>query len=187
MNSKLSDILANGNRDSLAEAFDQAKPAGDFAPLPPGEYVAHIISGELFTSRGGTPGYKLAFKVIEGDQTGRQIWHDIWLTPPAMPMAKRDLGKLDIKALDQLEQPLPPNIRCRVKVTVRQDNGAADYNRVRSFDVLGIDKPGPDPFAPAASTPPPPGNEPPATAAAGDADETGLPPMPAKQDDGIPV
>ncbi|MCG3179633.1 MAG: hypothetical protein BIFFINMI_01974 [Phycisphaerae bacterium] len=181
MSNRLSDILANVNRDSLAQAFDAAKPAGDFVPLPAGEYVAHIVSGECFTSRQNeTPGYKLTFKVIEGEYAGRQVWHDIWLTPAAMPMAKRDLGKLGITTLDQLDRPLRQGIRCRVRVTVRQDDGQADYNRVRSFDVLGVDTPGPDPFAPAAqpaATPSP----------RGEADEAGLPAKAVTPDDGIPI
>ena len=149
MTSRLSDILANGNRDQLTQAWDTTKAAEDFAPLPAGDYVAHVIAGELFTSRqNATPGYKLTFKVIEGEHVGRQFWHDVWLTPAALPMAKRDLGKLGIAALEQLEKPLPQGIRCKVKLVLRKDDDQAEYNRVRSFDVLGIDRPEADPFAP---------------------------------------
>jgi hypothetical protein len=117
----LSDILRNGDRESLSRAWGETEAAEDFAPLPSGEYVARIVGGELFTSRTkGTAGYKLAFRVLEGDHHGRQFWHDVWLTPAALPMAKRDLSKLGVTALEQLERPLPPGIRCKCKLALRK-------------------------------------------------------------------
>ncbi len=153
----LSDILRNGQRESLSRAWGETVPADDFAPLPAGEYVARIIAGELATSKTkGTPSYKLTFKVLEGDHAGRQFWHDVYLTEAALPMAKRDLGKLGVTALWQLERPLPRGIRCRVKVALRRDDDGTEYNRVRSFQVEGIDEPEADIFAPAEM--PPSGN-----------------------------
>ena len=70
----LSDILRQGDRESLSRAWGETKAAEDFAPLPAGEYVARIVGGELATAKTkGTPCYKLAFKVLEGDYTGRQF------------------------------------------------------------------------------------------------------------------
>jgi hypothetical protein len=149
---KLSDILANGNGEELCRKWNSTEVAEDFGPLPSGEYIARIIDGRLFAGRtNGTPGYKLTFKVLEGDHAGRQFWHDIWLTPAALPMAKRDLGKLGVTDIQQLERSLPPGIRCRVALAVRRDDDGTEFNRVRRFDVLGIEKPEPDAFAP--STP----------------------------------
>jgi hypothetical protein len=147
----LTDILRNGDRESLSAAWASTEAAEDFAPLPPGEYIARIVSGELFTSKTkGTAGYKLTFRVIEGPHQNRQFWHDIWLTAAALPMAKRDLGKLGVTRLEQLEKPLPPGIRCKVKLALRRDDDGAEYNRVRTFGVIGIDAPAADPFAPDA-------------------------------------
>ncbi len=145
----LSDILREGDRDGLASAWDTTEAASDFAPLPAGEYVARIVSGELFTSKtNATPGYKLSFRVLEGEHAGRQFWHDVWLTPAALPMAKRDLGKLGVTSIDMLERPLPAGIRCAVKLVLRRDDDGAEYNRVRAFAVVGIDEPKRDEFAP---------------------------------------
>lgn len=189
---RLSDILATEKRAELAQAWKDTQAAEDFAPLPAGEYVAHVLSGELCTSRqNNTPGYKLCFKICEGEHVGRRVWHDLWLTPPALPMAKRDLGKLGITAIEQLEQPLPPGIRCKVKVALRRDDDGTEYNRVRSFTVIGIDPPEPpDAFAPAEDAQ---GRQ----AVGGDGDDKadesnrqgdeGSGPLPGKPDDAIPV
>ncbi|MFZ1934852.1 MAG: DUF669 domain-containing protein [Thermoguttaceae bacterium] len=145
----LSDILREGDRQSLCHAWGETQAAEDFAPLPTGEYVARIVGGELATSRAkGTPSYKLTFRVLEGEHQGRQFWHDVYITPAALPMAKRDLAKLGVTALEQLNRPLPPGIRCKVKLALRKDDGGAEYNRVRTFEVIGIDPPEQDAFAP---------------------------------------
>lgn len=150
---KLTDILANGSADKLRNQWGSTEAAGEFEPLPAGEYVAHIIAGELTASRTNhTPGYKLTFRVAAGEFEGRQFWSDIWLTEAALPMAKRDLAKLGVTELDQLEQPLPPGIRCRVKLALRREDDGREFNRVRRFDVEGIDVPEPDAFAPNADT-----------------------------------
>jgi hypothetical protein len=146
---KLMDILKQGEADTLRDAWDRTDAAEEFGPLPRGEYVAHIIAGELENSRSNaTPGYKLSFRVCEGEYAGRQFWHDLWLTEAALPMTKRDLAKLGVTSLDQLENPLPRGIRCVCKVVLQRGDDGAEYNRVRTFTVVGIDEPEPDAFAP---------------------------------------
>ncbi len=152
---KLFDILAAGGQsgDGFHNAWNSTTAAGDFEPLPPGWYVCRVESGELDTSRAGTPGYKLTFSVLEGpdpenSHAGRKLWHDLWLTTPAMPMAKRDLAKLGIDELQQLEKPLPAGIRCKVQVALRKGDDGVEHNRVKRFDVVDIDTPDADPDAP---------------------------------------
>lgn len=173
MNRKsLSDILRDGDRQSLSRAWGETQAAEDFAPLPTGEYVARIVGGELFTSKAkGTAGYKLAFRVLEGDHQGRQFWHDVWLTPAALPMAKRDLAKLGVTALEQLERPLPPGIRCKVKLALRRDDDGTEHNRVKHFEVVGIDPPEQDAFAPIDAPKPSPQPLAAANVAGGDRDD----------------
>ena len=146
---KLQDILRDGAAERLRQSCDSTAAAGELAPLPPGEYTAHIIAGVLENARTrGTPGYKLTFRVCEGEYTGRQFWHDIWLTDAALPMAKRDLAKLGVTSLDKLDLPLPRGIRCRCKLVLRRGDDGADFNKLRSFAVVGIDEPEADAFAP---------------------------------------
>jgi hypothetical protein len=150
----LTDILNGGDGDNFRRAWDDSDGAEEFDPLPRGEYIARIIKGELFeSSQKGTPGYKLTFQVIEGDYVGRRFWHDIWLTQRAAPVAKRDLTKIGISSLDQLQQPLPEGIRCKVKLALRRDDDGFEYNRVMKFVVVGIDPPDVEPFAPKTNVP----------------------------------
>ena len=148
----LTDILRNGSADALQKSWDSTEAAKDFMPLPAGDYTCHITAGELYQSKTGTPGYKMIFKVIDGEHVNRLVWHELWLTPAALPMTKRDLQKIGVTSLEQLERPLPVGIRCNVKVVLRRDDDGTDRNRVKSFEVIGIDAPEVDPFAPAETT-----------------------------------
>ena len=145
---RLSDILGLSQQDALARAWQTAKPAQDRGPLPSGAYEASIIDGQLFTSSRGTAGYKVTFEVCRGEYAGRRIWHDLWLTAAAIAMTKRDLQKLGVTTLEQLERPLPRGIRCRIKVVVRQNDRGEHFNVVRDFDVIAVETPQADPFAP---------------------------------------
>ena len=74
---KLSDILNNGTGyGNFNDMWNHTDAADEFGPIPSGSYVCHITAGELSNSRSGTPCYKLTFKVIEGEHTGRLQWLD---------------------------------------------------------------------------------------------------------------
>jgi hypothetical protein len=147
---KLTDVFGPNGQGELADLWDRTEAAGDPSPLPSGNYVAHVAGGGLSQSRSGTPSYKLTFRVAEGDHAGRRLWHDLWLTSAAMPMAKRDLAKVGITSREQLEGPPPDGIRCRVRVALRRTDDGAEFNKVVSFDVMGVDPPEENPFAPDA-------------------------------------
>ena len=147
MRKKLSEIL-NGQGDGFRERWRNTQAAADFAPLPPGDYIAHVKSGELFTAKSGTPGYKVAFRVAEGEYAGRLLWIDFWLTPAALSMTKRDLARLGISDPEHLEKPIVPGMRCKVKVALRRDDDGTERNRVVTFTYICVDKPEADPFAP---------------------------------------
>ena len=152
---KLTDIITSGaNQSNLQNAWNSTQAADDYGkPLPAGEYVARITQGTLKQSKANqTPGYSLTFEVIEPVAfQGRKFWHDCWLTPAAMPQTKRDLGKLGVSSLEQLENPLPKYIRCKCKLALRKEDNGTESNRLRTFEVLGIDVPVPDPYAPSDS------------------------------------
>lgn len=162
---KLSDILREqGKLDTIESAWASTAAAGDFDVLPNGEYIADITKGDAIESRSkGTPGYRLTFEVAEGEHAGSRFWHECWFTEAALSRTKRDLGKLGVTDLRQLEQPLPAVFRCKVKLAIRRDDDGNEGNRVRRFEVVEVVKPEPDTFAP----------EPMADAAGGDAGDDG--------------
>ena len=131
--------------NALHELWNDTEAAAEFAPVPADRYQCRLVGGQLGKSRHGTPVFRLTFEITEGEYDGRRVWHNVWLPEPAMPYAKRDLGKLGTTSLNQLEGPLP-RVRCEVSVALRcQDNGT-EFNRVQTFTVSGIESP--DPFAP---------------------------------------
>ena len=150
---KLSDILSDSS--DFFNNWNDVKAADSFGPLPPGTYVCHIVKGEPGESRRKqTPCYTLTFRVIEGEFVGRFLWHEIWLTDAAKAIAKREFDKLGFNdPKRQMRQPIPPDrIRCRVKAVIHKDDGGNEHNTVKDFDVIGIDTPKADPFAPGGST-----------------------------------
>ena len=147
---RLSDILQGNDREHLSRSWSSAQAARELGPLPPGEYICRCVSGELFNSgKKGTPGYKLTLEVAEGEHVGGRVWHDLWLTPTALPMTKRDLAKLGINTLEQLDQPLPAGVLLRVRLSRREDDDGTERNRVIRFDYHGVE-PG-DAFTPETS------------------------------------
>jgi len=137
---RLSDILRGSDRDTLAKNWKETEAAKDLEPLPPGDYLFRILSGELFNAKSGTAGFKLALEVVEGEHEGRRAWHDIWLTPTALPLAKRDLAKIGVTDLEQLERPLPAGILIRARIALRKNDQGVEHNRVVRFESAGIEQ-----------------------------------------------
>jgi hypothetical protein len=145
---RLSDILPRADRENLARLWDATKPADDLGLLPAGEYSCRVLDGTLSTAKTGTSGYKITFEIIDGPHAGRRIWHDIWISPAAMSMAKRDLEKIGVTHFDQLDSPVPTGILATVRLVVRKEDDETQRNRVRDFRVTGVEADEPAPFAP---------------------------------------
>ncbi len=135
---KLTEILDNDSRNELARQFKEAEAAGDYEPLPRGEYEVDVVNGEVCVSDRGTPGYTVTFQVNDGEHRGRRIWHTFWLSAAALPYSKRDMAKLGITKLEQCEQPVPPGLFCRVSVVVRMDNRGIQRNNVTRITAGGL-------------------------------------------------
>src|SRR5262249_15836212 len=129
----LSDIVSGSDRESLEKLWGETEAAASFAPIPKGTYVCRVRSGEPFASKRGTRGYKIALEIFEGDQQGKRLWHDLWLTGDAMQWTKRDLAEVGIKELKQLDRPIPPGILVKVGVVLHKNDDGEEFNKVRSF------------------------------------------------------
>jgi hypothetical protein len=144
---RLSEILRNGDEDDLRRAWHETQSAGEYEPLPRGDYVAIVRSGQCIQSRtNGTPGYRITFEVSEGEYHGRLFWHEVWLTQKAMGYAKRDLEKLGIHSIDALDKPMRAGMVVTAHVVLRSNDFGAEYNQVRSFRVQRVDGSEADPF-----------------------------------------
>lgn len=130
----------------LQSLWNDTQAADEFSALPAGTYKCRLIAGQLSKASTGTPCFRLTFEALEGEYAGRRIWHSVWLTEAALPLAKRDLAKIGIATLAQLEQPIPQGLICELRVVLRVDNDGIEYNRVRALAVTGTEAP--DPFAP---------------------------------------
>jgi hypothetical protein len=146
---KLSDILRGSTGSWIQGDWSKVRAAPERKPVPPAEYVCLIIDGRLDNARvRGTPDYKLTLEIAEGEFIGRHLWYDVWLTDRNRENAKRDLEKLGVQGPEQLETPLPPGIKVRAKVVNHREDSGDERNVVRWFEVIGVEQPAPDPYAP---------------------------------------
>jgi hypothetical protein len=143
MEKTLTGIFDGGWGDDFGSAWDAAMPAPEYEPLPRGSYECLLCEGGPITARTGSRGYRLVFTVVEGEHSGRKVFHTCWLTEKAVPSTKRDLAKLGIERAGQLGQPLPNAFKCKVLVALQREDDGTERNRVVRFDVISVE---PDPF-----------------------------------------
>jgi len=136
--SNKNDTVSYGYESDYEKYFDESRRAAEIGPLPAGEYLADIITGEVkIDHTTGNRLYRLTFAVVESSTfDGRRFCMDCWLTPAAKPQSLRDLTKIGITSLNQVEQPLSAIFRCKVRLAVRRDNSCEMRNRVQFFEVL---------------------------------------------------
>lgn len=147
----LTDILpgASGGNEDIFDRFDATEAADDFGPLPKGVYVALAVGGKLDQARTGTRHYTVEFKVIDGEHAGRRLWMSKYFTPDAMRFTKRDLAKLGIDTKAKLTAPFPANrMVCKLTVTVRKDDSGIERNEIKALELVRVQEPAADPFAP---------------------------------------
>lgn len=137
---KLSDIVRD--MAALKQQWANTKPAPDSdKPVPAGEYICDLVEGTAFESRTRTPGYKVTLKVKEGEFAGRFVWHDIYLTPAALPYTMRALAKIGITDPEQLDDGLPPGLVVRAKLVVNTRDDGTQRNEVRSWELVAVNAP----------------------------------------------
>lgn len=151
----LTGILPGGNGGS-DDGFDifSVEAADEFGPLRKGSYVCIAESGRPSTSRSGTPGYEITFRVIEGDHAGRKVWKTFWLTADAAKYSRRDIQKFGFTSNDQLKEELPrERFVVRLTLTVRKSEDGVEYNEVKTIELIRVQDPEVDPYAPTDDLP----------------------------------
>ena len=133
----------------LGGTFDATavEPAGDYTPLPPGEYKVQIISSEMVENSTHTGHMlKLELEITDGDQAGRKLYDRLNLDNPnaqAVEIAQRTLsaichatGKLSVS--DSAELHMIPMIAV-VKVDPPRSANGKDYgpsNSIKTYKKL---------------------------------------------------
>lgn len=132
--------------NDLMSLWNETEAAQEYVPLPAGKYRCRLLSGQLAKTKKGTPCFRLLFEVLGGEHDGECLSYRVWLTPAAVPYAKRELKRIGITDFRQLDQPVPEGLICELTVALRQDIDGTEFNRVRTFAVVGTEAP--DPFSP---------------------------------------
>ena len=159
----------NDDDDEIFRELEGAE-AADLKPVPKGLYIVVALSGELTKAKTGTKGYNVAFRIIEGEYTGRRLWRTWHLTAAAIPYTKTALAQLGIKGEGmkaQMERPLPAErFVCKAVVVIRTGDDGIERNEISSIELLRVQEPPTDPFTPPPVSGPPASGPPPVTPAA---------------------
>jgi len=148
-------VTGSSGSNNVLDQFDTIEAAEDFGPLPKGVYIALAVGGKIDKARTtGTDYYVVEFQVIEGTYARRRLWLRNYLTEAALQYAKRDLAKLGINTRAKLAAPFPANrMVCKLTVSLRQDDNKTEWNEITNFEVIRVQEPTVDPFAPKEDEP----------------------------------
>lgn len=118
----------------------EAEKMGDFTPLPPGHYVAHITESEMKETRNKEGHYlQLTFEVLEGEHAKRKFWDRLNLdnkNEQTVAIANKQLATIGeccgIEMLEDSEQ--LHNIPLVVKLNVKEASAQfAESNEVKGY------------------------------------------------------
>ncbi len=139
-----SNVFGNGNgKDKPLEgidAFDDAAPAPDFAPVPPGTYQARVLKGEYTTTKAGAEAYRLRFEISEGPNAGRTLIRTWTFGPKAVQYAKKELAPFGLTTKAKLLSPFPEigkEYVVRLVVAIQTFDGI-DRNDIKKIDLLRV-------------------------------------------------
>jgi hypothetical protein len=135
----------NGNNNPSSEeglrAFDAAQPAPEYAPLPPGIYIARVVRGEYTTTKKGKEAYRMRFEVIEGPHTGKSIPRTWTFGAKELSYTKRDLGLFGLTTSTQLLSPFPEPGRdyiVRLVVALQRDDNGIERNDIKRIELVRV-------------------------------------------------
>ena len=102
-------------------------------PLPPGKYLATVVSSDLRRTKAGTGHYlELEFEVSEGEHRGRRLWSRLNVDHPnetAVRIAKEELASVcravGIARLSDTEALHGKPLLLSVRASTRRDSGEA--------------------------------------------------------------
>lgn len=121
--------------------FDAAEAAPEFTPVPPGVYVARVLSGEATQTRAGADAYRMKFEITEGPHAGRTLLRMWTFGPKALTYSKRDLAAFGLTSAAQLLSPFPETGReyvVQFVVALQRGNDGIERNDIKRITVLRV-------------------------------------------------
>ena len=136
---------ASNDFDRLLE---EKAAAPEFEPVKPGYYRAVLVGTRSKEVSAEKAKCEATFRLVDGDEAGRQLRHPITLTANSARFAKRDLAKIGIRKVADFDKPADQTILYRLKVVIHTDDDGNRWNRIKQIEVIGSVVPPPNPFAP---------------------------------------
>jgi hypothetical protein len=133
--------FSSGTTPQGLSGFDAAQPAPSYAPLPPGNYVARVIRGEIVQTKAGSDAYRITFEVAEGPHVRRTLLKTWAFTAKALPYTKRDLAAFGLQTSQQLLSPFPESGKeyiVRLVVALQRGNDGTEYNDIKRVELLRV-------------------------------------------------
>jgi hypothetical protein len=135
----------SGNDNPVTEgglrAFDAAQPAPEFAPVPPGIYIARVLRGKYTTTKKGKEAYLMQFEVLEGPHTGKTIPRIWTFGAKELSYTKRDLAKFGLTTSTQLLSPFPEpgrEYRVRLVVALQRGDDGVERNDIKRIEIIRV-------------------------------------------------
>ena len=131
---------------------DAGNLAGDFTPVPPGDYKVIVVESEMKPTKSGTGNYlQLELEIIEGEHTGRKVIERLNIDNPntqAVDIAQRSLnsicvavGKMSITDSNELHSiPMIAVIKVDAAKPYMKDGVQQDGlpgNSIRTYKPIG--------------------------------------------------
>ena len=122
------------------EAFDKTEAAGDYVPVPGGNYLVRVVSGVLGQTLKGDDCYKIVFELVDGENRGRRLTRMWTITPRSVQYVKKDLTAFGLTSKKDLLAPFPPagvEIHLQVRVVITRMDSGTEFNDIKKvWDVV---------------------------------------------------
>lgn len=131
----------NGKTPSGFGGFDDAKPAPEFKPLPPGIYMTRVQRGEVCSTKAGADAYRMKFEVTEGPQAGQTVIRTWTFSEKAIRYTRRDLEPFGLITTAKLLSPFPEPGReyvVRLAVALQRGDDGIERNDIKKIELVRV-------------------------------------------------
>lgn len=114
---------------------------GGFEPIPVGDYTAYLYDAQAKTFNTGSQGYRLTFKIADGQYQGRQVFDNLvlvetakWKIAQFWKAMTNEMGEVEVDT-DKIPEFIGRKIG--LKIGVENDNQGNPRNVVKSMYYVG--------------------------------------------------